>query len=68
MSSAVCERSLTVINTVKIQDVRTSTHRQLDLLVMENLFYKQDNTQIYDLKGIGAHFSLETPIAALKMG
>ena len=41
---------------VKMQDSATSSKRQLDLLVMENLFYKQDVTQTYDLKGIGGSF------------
>ncbi|OCF31113.1 hypothetical protein I316_07245 [Kwoniella heveanensis BCC8398] len=38
--------------TVRINDMQTGTKRQLDLLVMENLFYKQTITRSYDLKGI----------------
>nr|XP_019049347.1 hypothetical protein I302_03133 [Kwoniella bestiolae CBS 10118]OCF28277.1 hypothetical protein I302_03133 [Kwoniella bestiolae CBS 10118] len=38
--------------TVKINDLKTGTKRQMDLLVMENLFYKQTISRTYDLKGI----------------
>lgn len=38
---------------VKIHDVQASTKKTMDLMVMENLFYKQDISQTYDLKGIG---------------
>ncbi|WVF70562.1 hypothetical protein IAT40_005353 [Kwoniella sp. CBS 6097] len=38
--------------TVRINDLQTGTKRQLDLLVMENLFYKQTIARSYDLKGI----------------
>ncbi|KAK4684262.1 hypothetical protein P7C73_g5929, partial [Tremellales sp. Uapishka_1] len=37
---------------IKIQDLQANTKRQMDLLVMENLFYKQTVNQMYDLKGI----------------
>jgi len=33
--------------------MQTSTKKSMDLVVMENLFYKQTVTQTYDLKGIG---------------
>ncbi|WVQ62084.1 uncharacterized protein L199_000219 [Kwoniella botswanensis] len=38
--------------TVKINDLRAGTRRQMDLLVMENLFYNQSISRTYDLKGI----------------
>ncbi|WWC58469.1 uncharacterized protein I303_101012 [Kwoniella dejecticola CBS 10117] len=38
--------------TVRIQDLKSGSKRQLDLLVMENLFYKQTISRTYDLKGI----------------
>ncbi|OCF73919.1 hypothetical protein I204_05767 [Kwoniella mangroviensis CBS 8886] len=38
--------------TVKINDLKSGTRRQMDLLVMENLFYKQSISRTYDLKGI----------------
>ncbi|EIW72592.1 hypothetical protein TREMEDRAFT_58763 [Tremella mesenterica DSM 1558] len=38
--------------TVRIHDLQNSTKRSLDLLVMENLFYKQTVERTYDLKGI----------------
>ncbi|WWC86358.1 uncharacterized protein L201_001232 [Kwoniella dendrophila CBS 6074] len=38
--------------TVRIHDLQTGIKRQLDLLVMENLFYKQQISRTYDLKGI----------------
>jgi 1-phosphatidylinositol-3-phosphate 5-kinase len=41
-------------NPVKIHDLQTSTKKHMDLMVMENLFYKQSISQTYDLKGIGA--------------
>ena len=31
-----------------------SNKKSMDLMVMENLFYKQSISQTYDLKGIGA--------------
>ncbi|WRT64251.1 uncharacterized protein IL334_001182 [Kwoniella shivajii] len=37
---------------VRIHDLQNGTKRQLDLLVMENLFYKQTISRTYDLKGI----------------
>jgi 1-phosphatidylinositol-3-phosphate 5-kinase len=39
--------------TIKIHDLQTSTKKSMDLLVMENLFYTQDVSKTYDLKGIG---------------
>ena len=39
--------------TVKIHDLKSGTKRHMDMLVMENLFYKQDVLQTFDLKGIG---------------
>ncbi|ODN92012.1 hypothetical protein L198_05684 [Cryptococcus wingfieldii CBS 7118] len=38
--------------TVTIKDLHSGTKRQLDLLVMENLFYSQSISQTFDLKGI----------------
>ncbi|WVQ85237.1 hypothetical protein IAT38_007402 [Cryptococcus sp. DSM 104549] len=38
--------------TVSIKDTQSGTKRQLDLLVMENLFYKQTISKTFDLKGI----------------
>ena len=38
---------------VKIQDMQSSTKKAMDLMVMENLFSKQNITKTYDLKGIG---------------
>ena len=62
-SSPVSEQRLGAIKTetyaVKINDMKASTKKQMDLLVMENLFYKQTITQKYDLKGIG--MSLKSP-------
>ncbi|KAL7424765.1 hypothetical protein Q5752_000449 [Cryptotrichosporon argae] len=37
---------------VRLHDLQTNNKRQLDLLVMENLFYKQEVSHTYDLKGI----------------
>jgi hypothetical protein len=51
---------------VKIHDVQSNSRRQLDLLVMENLFYKQDITLTYDLKGIGP-FSLAAVLLYTKL-
>jgi 1-phosphatidylinositol-3-phosphate 5-kinase len=42
-----------ICSSVKIHDLQSSSRKQLDLLVMENLFYKQDISQTFDLKGIG---------------
>nr|XP_019014824.1 uncharacterized protein I206_00911 [Kwoniella pini CBS 10737]OCF53605.1 hypothetical protein I206_00911 [Kwoniella pini CBS 10737] len=38
--------------TVRINDMKAGTKKHLDLLVMENLFYKQTISRTYDLKGI----------------
>nr|XP_031860899.1 uncharacterized protein CI109_003626 [Kwoniella shandongensis]KAA5527971.1 hypothetical protein CI109_003626 [Kwoniella shandongensis] len=37
---------------VRIDDVQNGARKQLDLLVMENLFYKQTVSKTFDLKGI----------------
>jgi hypothetical protein len=36
-----------------VHDLQASTKTKMDLLVMENLFHKQDVSTTYDLKGIG---------------
>lgn len=51
VASLSVRQSLTCL--VKIHDLQSSSRKQLDLLVMENLFYKQDISQTFDLKGIG---------------
>ncbi len=38
---------------VKMHDLKTNEKRTMDLLVMENLFWKQDIERTFDLKGIG---------------
>ncbi|KAI9635199.1 phosphatidylinositol-4-phosphate 5-kinase [Dioszegia hungarica] len=40
--------------TVKMHDVATGEKRTMDLLVMENLFWKQEIDRTFDLKGIEA--------------
>jgi 1-phosphatidylinositol-3-phosphate 5-kinase len=42
-----------LISLVKIHDVHTNEKRSMDLLVMENLFWKQEIDRTFDLKGIG---------------
>lgn len=42
-----------LISSVKIHDVHTNEKRSMDLLVMENLFWKQEIDRTFDLKGIG---------------
>ncbi|KAK8866021.1 hypothetical protein IAR55_001172 [Kwoniella newhampshirensis] len=37
---------------VRIDDLQSGTRKQLDLLVMENIFYKQTISKTFDLKGI----------------
>ncbi|ORY33694.1 hypothetical protein BCR39DRAFT_518613 [Naematelia encephala] len=37
---------------VKIHDIQANSKKTMDLLVMENIFYKQNVVQTYDLKGI----------------
>ena len=39
--------------TFKLNDLKAGQKTSMDLLVMENLFYKQDIAQRFDLKGIG---------------
>jgi hypothetical protein len=46
------------VGTVKMHDLKSNSRIQMDLLVMENLFYKQSVAQTYDLKGIGEGESL----------
>lgn len=46
---------------VKIHDVQANSRKTMDLLVMENLFYKQTIKETYDLKGIGWSYSLFLP-------
>ncbi|WVR05981.1 hypothetical protein IAU60_003009 [Kwoniella sp. DSM 27419] len=38
--------------TVRVNNLQTGAKRQLDLMAMENLFYKQNISQTFDLKGI----------------
>jgi len=38
---------------VRTHDLQSGTKRELNLLVMENLFYKHAIAKTYDLKGIG---------------
>ena len=47
---------------VKTYDLQTSDKKHMDLMVMENLFYKQSISQTYDLKGIGMFCGLTSLI------
>lgn len=52
-TSCHATHTLKLTETVTTHDKSSGSKRNMDLLIMENLFYKHEITKTYDLKGIG---------------